>query len=139
MKRNLHFLQADYTYDTNSFSAKEDTNVKEASISNSKENEETVFITYSNNFKDAFSRNRLKRSNDKLNKSLDSLLKTLSESLKNSSTVHNVVLNESNFVSNIHDDEDRCQTWLDKREKIEAIFPGEHSSRFFHSSRALIF
>lgn len=54
---------------------------------------------------------------------LDSLLTRLFEALRNNSTSDNHdVLKISNSISN--DDEDRCQKWLDNREKLERAFPG---------------
>lgn len=54
---------------------------------------------------------------------LDSLLTRLFEALQNDSVSgDHDVLKRSNSIGN--DDEDRCQKWLDNREKLERAFPG---------------
>lgn len=129
---NLHFLQTDYTHNTDFPSTREkgkktylEENTYSEEYTNLEEKANSKKVS-KDNYQYALSRTRMRRSNEKFNKSLDSLLKTLSESLENSTMDSGVaVLNESNLVGNMHDDEDRCQRWLDTREKIEAIFPGK--------------
>ncbi|GAB1859172.1 Isthmin [Camponotus japonicus] len=53
----------------------------------------------------------------------NSLLTRLFEALQNDSAKDDIV-NGSNSINNYSDDEDRCQKWLDNRERIEQAFPG---------------
>ncbi|XP_029673377.1 isthmin-like isoform X3 [Formica exsecta] len=56
---------------------------------------------------------------------LNTLLAKLFEALQNDSAKDNHdILKGSNSIGNTSNDEDRCQKWLDNREKIEQAFPG---------------
>jgi len=58
----------------------------------------------------------------------NSLLTRLFEALQNDSAKDDIV-NGSNSINNYSDDEDRCQKWLDNRERIEQAFPGKCTLR----------
>lgn len=58
----------------------------------------------------------------------NSLLTRLLEALQNDSAKDDIV-NGSNSINNYSDDEDRCQKWLDNRERIEQAFPGKCTLR----------
>lgn len=61
---------------------------------------------------------------------LNTLLAKLFEALQNDSAKDNHdILKGSNSIGNTSNDEDRCQKWLDNREKIEQAFPGKCTSR----------
>lgn len=66
---------------------------------------------------------------DEPHEGLNSLLIRLFEALQNDSAKDNRdVLKGSNSIGNTSNDEDRCQKWLDNREKIEQAFPGKCTS-----------
>lgn len=58
----------------------------------------------------------------------NSLLTRVLEALQNDSAKDDIV-NGSNSINNYSDDEDRCQKWLDNRERIEQAFPGKCTLR----------
>lgn len=55
---------------------------------------------------------------------LESLLARLMEALENNSKKDDHGVSNSSVI----DDEDRCQKWLDNREKIETAFPGKNET-----------
>lgn len=55
---------------------------------------------------------------------LESLLARLIEALENTSKKDDRDVSNSSAI----DDEDRCQKWLDNREKIETAFPGKNAT-----------
>ncbi|CAL1682858.1 unnamed protein product [Lasius platythorax] len=62
---------------------------------------------------------------DEPHEGFNSLLIRLFEALQNDSAKDDRdVLKGSNSIGNTSNDEDRCQKWLDNREKIEQAFPG---------------
>lgn len=87
---------------------------------------------------DIIMRNRTSRSEDtdiyaaeiEEDDSFNSLLTRLFEALQNDSVKDDRdILNGSNSINNSSDDEDRCQKWLDNRERIEKAFPGKCTLR----------
>lgn len=61
---------------------------------------------------------------------LNVLLTRLFETLRNDSAKDDRdILKGSNSISNSSNDEDRCQKWLNNRERIEQAFPGKYTSR----------
>lgn len=60
--------------------------------------------------------------NDDLPEGLNTLLKRLFEALQNDSAKDHAGLS---FINNTNHYEDRCQKWLDNRERVEQAFPGK--------------
>lgn len=68
--------------------------------------------------------------NSERNENLDNLLIRLFEALQNDSAKDDrETLKGSNSISNSSNDEDRCQKWLNNRERIEQAFPGKYTLR----------
>lgn len=68
---------------------------------------------------------------------LDNLLTRLFEALRNDSAKDDrKILKGSSSVSNSSNDEDRCQKWLNNRERIEQAFPGKCTS---HARKLLLY
>lgn len=60
---------------------------------------------------------------------LNILLAKLFEALQNDTAKDNHdILKGSNSIGNTSNDEDRCQKWLNNRERIEQAFPGKYTS-----------